>query len=509
MKRIKNLFQNAFKTRRQNEETQSAPGEADFEAGMVLYQQALQESETKGSEEKALSLYHQALLHFRRAHEAGPDNYYTLCIWGDALKDAAYCTPNSAALVLWKEASDKYRQTIDLQPEDSDKYQIFANWGIALHKQAELSKINESGNLLRQAADKYELALQLKPKAPDILANYAAALSDLAAHKDISPDAARDLLIQASQLCELSFNQDPNSPATLSNWGSLISQQAIHADKDNACDLWKSAIDKFKQAIELDPNSALALNGWANALLSQATYEGNNAEALLVLSMEKTHQSLALAPNNEDALDNWGRALIAQANLQSTSTESAKQLYEQAIEKYQKILSQNANNENARLCVIATFSAWGHKLLTAALKKVKQKKHPEEAEATEQLLQGAMEKFHQVLALDADNLYALYHWGMTLHLQAQVAEGEKQKSLLSEAEQKYLQVDSLKTGHSAYGLASLAAARGEVDNARQWLDKGGQNKTLPLRHQIEDDWDFEGYYAYQWFKDILQQTPEE
>jgi tetratricopeptide (TPR) repeat protein len=306
---IKRVFKNLFTSLKdeQNKGLQEEPAQADFVAGFTFYQQALEQSAKKGGEE-ALPLYHQAILHFRRAYEAGQDDYYTLCIWGDALKDAACFTPDSAALILWEEAADKYRQVIDqiidLQPEDSDEYRIFANWGIALQKQARLSPNNESSNLLQQAANKYEMALQIKPEEPDILANYASALADLAAYKDISPDEAKDLLNRASYHYELSFNQDSNSADTLCDWGIVVSQQAMHANKNDARDLWRSAIGKFKQALELDPNFLPAFNGWAFALLSQATCETSNVESLLLQSMEKSRQALSLDPNNEYALDN-------------------------------------------------------------------------------------------------------------------------------------------------------------------------------------------------------------
>jgi tetratricopeptide (TPR) repeat protein len=197
--------------------------------------------------------------------------------------------------------------------------------------------------------------------------------------------------------------------------------------------------------------------------------------------------------------------------LLTTDTKTAQPLYEQAIEKYQKNLIQKPNSQEAQSGLIAAFLGWGHKLVAVALKEVKQGKHCDalaERVAIEQLLAGAVEKWQEILALDPNNLYALYHWGVTLHLQARVANGEEQEHLFSEAEQKYLQVENLKIGHSAYGLAGLAVLRGEVDNARQWLERGIKYKTLPLRHQIEDDPDFKGYHACQWFQDILKQAPQ-
>ena len=181
-----------------------------------------------------------------------------------------------------------------------------------------------------------------------------------------------------------------------------------------------------------------------------------------------------------------GNELQAQAERQQG--EEADQLFAQAGEKYAAALAIKPDKHEA-------LYNWG---ITLAVQAERQ-----QGEEAGQLLTQAGEKFAAALAIKPDAHEALNNWGNALLVQSACKTGDEAERLWGEAEKRLLEADKIAAGSSAYGLACVAALRGDVNACRKWLEAAIKHDSLPSRAHLESDSDLNSVRDEAWFQEIL------
>jgi hypothetical protein len=117
--------------------------------------------------------------------------------------------------------------------------------------------------------------------------------------------------------------------------------------------------------------------------------------------------------------------------------------------------------------------------------------------------------FEILVAEDADDHDSLNNWGTALFEQAKTKTGTEVDSLLSQAEEKLLDAESLVTGSGAYDLACVAALRGRREACRQWLERSKAAGRLPSRQYLVGDDDRRCVRDERWLAELLSTARDE
>lgn len=96
------------------------------------------------------------------------------------LSDQALAREGEEADKLFEKAYEKYREAMELDPDESDAPY---NWGIALADQARTKEGEEMDRLFDLAYEKYATAAGIEPLDYEILHNWGVALMDNGDHK--------------------------------------------------------------------------------------------------------------------------------------------------------------------------------------------------------------------------------------------------------------------------------------------------------------------------------------
>lgn len=152
--------------------------------------------------------------HSEQSMNLNPNNFATFYNWGSALlyeANAVAQTDLSRAKELWRDAAEKFGQTLKINPRSAEAAN---NWGIVLDNQAlafaQLNDLQSAKSLWRESASKHELALSIDPKKAE----------------------------------------------AASNWGAVLANEALAilpADIKAARILFEQSIEKFKSALEIKP----------------------------------------------------------------------------------------------------------------------------------------------------------------------------------------------------------------------------------------------------------------
>ena len=202
---------------------------------------------------------------------------------------------------------------------------------------------------------------------------------------------------------------------------------------------------------------------------------------------EKYAAALEIKPDDHEVLYGWGSALGMQAQRQQG--EEADQLFAQAGEKYAAALAIKPDKHEA-------LYNWGITLGQSQAER-------QQGEEADQLLAQAGEKFAAALAIKPDAHEALNNWGNALLVQSACKTGDEAERLWGEAEKRLLEADKIAAGSSAYGLACVAALRGDANACRKWLEAAIKHDSLPSRAHLESDSDLNSVRDEAWFQEIL------
>lgn len=188
-----------------NTADENAHFNASASAGLV--------SDSKLSNEKIYWL-NLVLRHSEQSSILNPNNFATFYNWGNALlheANAVAKTNLSSAKKLWRNAAEKFSQTLIINPRSAEAAN---NWGIALDSQAlafaQVNDLQNARGLWRESASKHELALSIEPTKAEAASNWGVVLANEAlATLPTDIKAARILFEQAIEKFKLALKIKP------------------------------------------------------------------------------------------------------------------------------------------------------------------------------------------------------------------------------------------------------------------------------------------------------------
>ncbi|XP_050379038.1 protein HLB1 isoform X2 [Argentina anserina] len=148
-------------------------------------------------------------------------------------------------------AAKRYASAIERNPDD---YDALYNWALVLQESADnVSPDSTSPSkdaLLEEACKKYDEATHLCPTLHDAFYNWAIAISDRAKMRGRTKEA-EELWKLATKNYEKAVLLNWNSPQALNNWGLALQELSAIVPAREKQSIVKSAISKFRAAIQL------------------------------------------------------------------------------------------------------------------------------------------------------------------------------------------------------------------------------------------------------------------
>ncbi|KAK9059367.1 hypothetical protein SSX86_021987 [Deinandra increscens subsp. villosa] len=148
-------------------------------------------------------------------------------------------------------AAKRYASAIERNPDD---YDALYNWALVLQESADNVNSDTSSQskdaLLEEACKKYDEATRLNPNLHDAYYNWAIAISDRAKMRGRTKEA-EELWKQATNNYEKAVQLNWNSPQALNNWGLALQELSAIVPAREKQIIVKSAISKFRAAIQL------------------------------------------------------------------------------------------------------------------------------------------------------------------------------------------------------------------------------------------------------------------
>ncbi|XP_066373427.1 protein HLB1-like [Miscanthus floridulus] len=147
-------------------------------------------------------------------------------------------------------AAKRYVNAIERNPDDPDAYY---NWALVLQESADNVDPNSSSSkdaLLEEACKKYAEATRLCPTLYDAYYNWAIAIADRAKMRGRTKEA-EELWKQAILNYEKAVQLNWNSPQALNNWGLGLQELSAIVPARDKQTIIKTAIRKFRAAIQL------------------------------------------------------------------------------------------------------------------------------------------------------------------------------------------------------------------------------------------------------------------
>ncbi|KAL3499087.1 hypothetical protein ACH5RR_041819 [Cinchona calisaya] len=148
-------------------------------------------------------------------------------------------------------AAKRYASALERNPDD---YDALYNWALVLQESADNinphSASPSKDALLEEACKKYEAATHLCPTLNDAYYNWAIAISDRAKMRGRTKEA-EELWKQATKNYEKAVHLNWNSPQALNNWGLALQELSAIVPAREKQNIVKTAISKFRAAIQL------------------------------------------------------------------------------------------------------------------------------------------------------------------------------------------------------------------------------------------------------------------
>ncbi len=230
--------------------------------------------------------------------------------WGNALMAQAKGKTGEEATHLYTAATEKYAETVRLQPDDAN---VLNNWGNALSAQARVKTGAEADQFYTAATEKYAEAVRLRPDHADALNNWGTALADQARAK--TGEEADHLYAAAIEKYTNAVRLRPDHADALKNWGTALTDQARGKTGEDADHLYAAATENYAKAVSLRSDDADLYYNWAIALSLRAKGKpGEEADQLHAAATEKYAAAVQLRPDHVGTLSNWGNALLNHAS---------------------------------------------------------------------------------------------------------------------------------------------------------------------------------------------------
>lgn len=167
-------------------------------------------------------------------------------------------------------AARRYASALERNPED---YDALYNWALVLQESADNvnpdSTSPSKDDLLEEACKKYEEATRLCPTLNDAYYNWAIAISDRAKIRGRTKEA-EELWKQATKNYEKAVQLNWNSPQALNNWGLALQELSAIVPAREKLTIVKTAISKFRAAIQLQFDFHRAIYNFGTVLYGLA-----------------------------------------------------------------------------------------------------------------------------------------------------------------------------------------------------------------------------------------------
>uniref|UniRef100_A0A7N0UL67 Uncharacterized protein n=1 Tax=Kalanchoe fedtschenkoi TaxID=63787 RepID=A0A7N0UL67_KALFE len=183
-------------------------------------------------------------------------------------------------------AAKRYASAIERNPDD---YDALYNWALVLQESADNVALDSTSPskdaLLEEACKKYDEATRLCPTLHDAYYNWAIAISDRAKMRGRTKEA-EELWKQATKNYEKAVQLNWNSPQALNNWGLALQELSAIVPVREKQTIVRSAISKFRAAIQLQFDFHRAIYNLGTVLYGLAedtsrTGEPSNAKDVL------------------------------------------------------------------------------------------------------------------------------------------------------------------------------------------------------------------------------------
>lgn len=423
----------------------------------------------KAELEEARRLWALAREHFAAAYERAYVEDGMFLEWGYTFIDEADEVKGSSvgdAQELWRQAEELFAWMLEIMP---DSHAAANNWGIVLSSEAEaIAGTDLAGARLLWAAarEKYRWALEIKPDKHNAHGNLGSACSNeaLALAQQGRWEEAESVWQLMDRHFDNALLHTPEPGTTLSNFAVCKSERARlleRRDPSRASADWESAREMFARAVAADPTRLRTHEARIVSTLRVATvYEGRNsprrlalAESALLQAQETLSQfphwpsgpkhaawawrermwALAEAKNFDRTDEIWPQVLACHQRLweQMGDADAAHNLAGVTSERARELLGRGSHD--AALWEMARFFNTKRRELDpmspfpiVAFAKCdfeESNAYPRGAEQRTKLLESALGRFREALAVDPKCVDA---WNGVAYTSAAIAREAKE-----------------------------------------------------------------------------------
>ncbi|KAM0926498.1 hypothetical protein ACQ4PT_003551 [Festuca glaucescens] len=222
----------------------------------------------------------------------------------------------------------------------SDNLQLSSHHDVAMDLINNVTGVDEEGRsrqrILTFAAKRYISAIERNPEDPDAYYNWALVLQESADNVDPDSDSSKDSLLEeackkyaeATRLCPTLYD-------AYYNWAIAIADRAkMRGRTKEAEELWQQAIMNYDKAVQLSWNSPQALNNWGLGLQElSAIVPAKDKQTIIKTAISKFRSAIQLQFDFHRAIYNLGTVLYGLAEDTSRSggaDNSPSDLYSQS-----------------------------------------------------------------------------------------------------------------------------------------------------------------------------------
>ena len=245
-----------------------------------------------------------------------PSNGNAFYMWGTAL---SFLANTKKDVNLFEQAIDKYKEAIQLNPDNPDNTDIIIDWGTAY---SYLADMNQNESLFNKAIDKYEKVIKVKPECVEVYNNFGNTLLNMAIMKK-----DENLFEQALEKYRKAAELDQFGYADVYfGCGTVLYHLA---DMKQSEELFNQALENYEKAAHINSNYPNVFYSCGITIFSLAKMK--NDETLFKQAIEKLEKAAQIDPENADVIFCLANALHFLSYMKKDAI-----LYRQAIGKYKE-----------------------------------------------------------------------------------------------------------------------------------------------------------------------------
>ncbi|KAG8073130.1 hypothetical protein GUJ93_ZPchr0006g44562 [Zizania palustris] len=247
--------------------------------------------------------------------------------------------------------------------QSQDSLQFTSHHDVAMDLINSVTGVDEEGRsrqrILSFAAKRYVSAIERNPEDPDAYYNWALVLQESADNVDPDSNSSKDSLLEeackkyaeATRLCPTLYD-------AYYNWAIAIADRAkMRGRTKEAEELWKQAIMNYDKAVQLNWNSPQALNNWGLGLQElSAIVPARDKQTIIKTAINKFRSAIQLQFDFHRAIYNLGTVLygLAEDTMRSAGPDvSPNDLYSQSAIY---VAAAHALKPNYSVCEFLSFT---------------------------------------------------------------------------------------------------------------------------------------------------------